>query len=151
MDTTTPTSAKKGHLNPLNTFQSELYQYITLYHPFMLNNEGLSDFIVNRSDAAKETYIKAIKNNKNEIEASEEANKVLFANLEFSPTEFIKEYVNYTFSIEIDTDKSLEIYNGISDIFSPFLGLDDIEGTQVEQTLYDKMDLHIDDIMKHLR
>jgi hypothetical protein len=65
----------------LSYFKLSLQEFLQCSHPHLLNDEM---FITSRADVAAEKYEQAVINGSNSVEASEQANAILYQGLHFS-------------------------------------------------------------------
>ena len=125
-------------LNPANSYQREIFDYIRDYHPqLFLDMESLEKLIILKAVNAKKAYEDALNRGENDVEARYVANQVLHAFLEFSPCSYIKEFYEELHNEEIDDGQAVSIWQKTEDIFENY-GMD-VEGSDAEERLRDEL------------
>lgn len=77
-------------------FHLQLHAFLAAYHPeklLLLSDQELAAFIDLRAEEAAAAFERSSRSGADVVIASEEANKVLFAGLEFSSYELLKEII----------------------------------------------------------
>jgi hypothetical protein len=87
----------------ISYFRLSLVDFLRESHPERLNDDR---FITARADAAAETYMQAVLNGSNDIEAEEQAHRVLFQGLYFSMHDTLKNILWNEFSGEAPEDET---------------------------------------------
>ena len=125
-------------LNSADIFQNRIFRYLKDYFPHLFENEEeVKQMIIDRAENAKQAYSKAIRNGQNHIEAMEEANEILHADLEFSPIEYIQELFEEKKNKFLSIEQVIPIYQKTKPIFDKYGK--DIEGTEGEENLIEEL------------
>lgn len=124
--------------NQFDIFRGRIYQYLKDYFPHLFENlQDVEDMVSSRTLKAQTAYSKCINQGENHIEAMEYANKILHADLEFSPISYLqKVYENKTGKILSD-EQAVSIYKNTKPIFDKYGK--DIEGSDEECLLIEEL------------
>lgn len=124
-------------LNAADNFQREIYAYIKDCHPHLLEDEETSQLIIDKANQAQETYSNAIAAGKPHHMAMEDANIVLYADLEFSPISYLQELYEGNKGEVLDNERAIDIYRQTKPIFDKYGK--DIEGSENEFMLINEL------------
>jgi hypothetical protein len=93
----------KSDIPDISYFRLSLMDFLRESHPHLVNDRK---FITARTEAALDTYEKAILSGDNPTEAGEQANKILFEGLYFSRYDTVKNIFWNEFSKEIPEEEA---------------------------------------------
>ena len=93
----------RNSIPDISYFRLSLVDFLRESHPERLNDDR---FIAVRADAAAETYTQAVMNGSNDIEADEQAHRVLFQGLYFSKHDTLKNILWNEFAGEVPEDET---------------------------------------------
>ena len=90
-------------LTSYNVYQQRLFRFLQDYHQYKFEDDEQEtiDFIVSRSDSAKEAYKKASDAGKVALECEDAALETLYADLHFSPITYLIEAYVDLFEVEL--------------------------------------------------
>ena len=129
---------KEKKLDMANIYQHQIFRYLKDYFPHLFDNrEEVTEMIIDRADKANEAYLQASREGKNHIEASEIANQVLHADLEFSPISYLRELWEEKKGDELSNEQAIAIYRKTKPVFEKYGR--DIEGAEDEWLLVDEL------------
>lgn len=124
----------------LSYYGLTLLSYLKENHPFQASDTA---FIKERADTAAEAYSNAVKNGQTAIEAEEQASKVLFQGLHFSPYNTLVHILWNEFSDEIPEElakeAALQILPLCREILNKYALSDDFESTSPYDELYTEL------------
>ena len=130
-----------AQLSTYNVYQQRLFRFLQDYHQYKFedNEQETIDFIVSRSDSAKEAYKKASDAGKAALECEDAALETLYADLHFSPITYLIEAYIDLFGIELEKSEVCQIYKNptVRDIFDKYG--QDIEGDPKEELLVEEL------------
>ncbi|MDR1368818.1 MAG: DUF1896 domain-containing protein [Dysgonamonadaceae bacterium] len=128
----------KAKFNTLNVLQQQLFHYIKDYHPYLLENrDEAEEIIVTRAEMAQDAFSDAIMAGRNGLEASEIANEVLHAGLEFSPISYLQELYETRTGKYLHDEPACAVYRKTKEIFDRYGG--DVEGSDKEDDLINEL------------
>jgi len=130
-----------AELTSCNVYQQRLFRFLQDYHSYKFEDDekDTTDFIVLRSDSAKEAYRKASYAGKAALECEDAAFETLYAGLHFSPITYLIEAYDDLFRIELEKPEACQIYKNstVRDIFDKYG--QDIEGDPKEELLVEEL------------
>ena len=96
----------RNSIPDISYFRLSLVDFLQESHPERLDDDR---FITARAGAAAEIYTQAVMNGSNDIQADEQAHRVLFQGLYFSRHDTLKDILWNEFSNEIPEDEAKEL------------------------------------------
>ena len=130
-----------AQLSTYNVYQQRLFRFLQDYHLYKFEDDEQEtiDFIVSRSDLAKEAYKIASYAGKAALECEDAALETLYADLHFSPITYLIEAYIDLYGIELDKAEACQIYKNptVRKIFAKYGS--DIEGDPKEELLIDEL------------
>jgi hypothetical protein len=132
--------ANKNHAPDISYFRLSLMQFLKESHPELIND---NHFIIDRTDAATETYEQVIRSGGTPFEAIEQANSVLYKDLHFSRRDTIvnilwNEFADETPAEEADT-LAAQLLPECEHVFAEYPLTDDFAYNPAYELLYTEL------------